>query len=129
MTAPDTHLAQRARELYGKAAERLDPAVGARLQAARLHALAAAHAGERRHFGSGARWLIPSGACAAVVLAAVTLWQPMQPSMPAGTAGTAQGSDLDNELPPDAAQTDPVLYQNLDFYGWLASTDQTAGRH
>ena len=84
MSAHDTHLAQRAHELYGNAAERLDPAVGTRLQAARLRALTAAHAGERRHFGSGARWLIPSGACAAVVLAAVTLWQPMQPPLPAG---------------------------------------------
>lgn len=129
MTVHDTRLAQRAHELYGKAAERLDPAIGTRLQAARLHALAAAHAGERRHFGSGARWLIPGGACAAAVLAAVTLWQPMQTSQPAGTAGTTQSSDSDNELPPDAAQTDPVLYQNLDFYGWLASSDQPTGRH
>jgi hypothetical protein len=26
-------------------------------------------------------------------------------------------------LPPDADKTDPVLYQNLDFYTWLAAAD------
>jgi hypothetical protein len=42
-------------------------------------------------------------------------------------AGSAD--DLDNELPPDADKTDPNLYQNLDFYGWLASTSShTAAR-
>ena len=30
---------------------------------------------------------------------------------------------MDNELPPDADKTDPNLYQNLDFYGWLAAND------
>lgn len=131
MTAPDTRFAQRARELYGKAAQQLDPAVSAHLRSARLRALAAAHADGRRHVGVGARWLLPSGACAAIVLAAVALWQPAQQSrIPHANDGVAssQSSDIDNELPPDAAQTDPKLYQNLDFYGWLASNDRNIGK-
>jgi len=123
MTAPDDHIAQRARELYDRAAQRTDPAIGARLHTARLHALAAAHDGERRH--AGARWLLPSGACAVIVLAAVTLWQPLQQSRRPVPANTAQGSEIDNELPPDAVQNDPQMYQNLDFYGWLASNGHT----
>jgi hypothetical protein len=35
----------------------------------------------------------------------------------------SSADDLDSELPQDADKTDPNLYQNLDFYGWLASTD------
>lgn len=125
MTAPDNHLAQRAHELYDRAAQQLDPEVHARLHTARLHALAAAHEGDRHRLGVGARWLLPSGACAVIVLAAVTLWQPLQQSRSPASASAAQGSEIDNELPPDAAQNDPQLYQNLDFYGWLASNDRT----
>ena len=131
MTAPDTQFAQRARELYDRAARQLDPAVSARLRSARQSALAAAHEGGRQHAGTGTRWLLPGGAFAVIVLAAVTLWQPLQPSRmqaPGSTMAGSQGSDIDSELPPDAVQTDPKLYQNLDFYGWLASNDSTTGR-
>ncbi|MEO8748172.1 MAG: hypothetical protein ABI379_11050 [Rhodanobacter sp.] len=130
MTAPDTRFTQRARELYDRAARQLDPSVSARLHSARLNALAAAHEDGRRHARTGARWLLPGGAFAVIVLAAVTLWQPLQPSRmetPTSAMAGSQGSEIDNDLPPDAAQTDPKLYQNLDFYGWLASTDSTAG--
>jgi hypothetical protein len=34
-----------------------------------------------------------------------------------------QSAEVDNELPPDADKTDPNLYQNLDFYGWLAANN------
>ena len=130
MTVPDTRLAQRAHELYGKAAQQLDPAISARLRSARLHALATAHEGGRQHAGTGTRWLLPSGAFAVIVLAAVTLWQPLQQSgIPStGAVAGAPGSEIDSDLPPDAAQTDPKLYQNLDFYGWLASNDRNIGK-
>jgi hypothetical protein len=32
----------------------------------------------------------------------------------------------DSDLPPDADSADPTLYQNLDFYGWLAANDTSA---
>jgi len=35
----------------------------------------------------------------------------------------------DNTLPPDPEQADPNLYQNLDFYGWLAANDSQPPTH
>ena len=72
------------------------------------------------------RWLIPTGALAAMALAVMMVWQPL-PHAPAPSANQAAGSapqDVDNELPPDAEQVDPGLYQNLDFYAWLAANDR-----
>lgn len=121
MNTPDTRFARRARELYRAAAQQIDPATSAQLRAARARALAAPRRGEHRQ---GARWLIPGGAFAAIAFAAVMAWQPLTQLTPhpaAAISGTA--SDTDADLPPDADQTDPKLYQNLDFYGWLAAND------
>ena len=120
---------QRARELYHEAAQRIDPVTAGRLRAARREALAAAQAPQRHT----ARWLIPTGAFAAIALAALMVWQPLPhraPSPPTQVANATDASaDLDNELPPDADKTDPNLYQNLDFYGWLAANNsQPANR-
>ncbi len=126
MTSPDEHFEQRARELWREAAQRIDPATAGRLRAARRQALETAKAPAHR----AVRWLIPTGAFAAIALAAMMVWQPL-PQHHATTAMHASGTidDLDSELPPDADKTDPNLYQNLDFYGWLASTDShTAAR-
>ncbi|WP_449429116.1 hypothetical protein [Rhodanobacter umsongensis] len=116
-------LEQRARELYHEAAQRIDPVTAGRLRAARREALAAAQAPQRH----AARWLIPTGAFAAIALAALMVWQPLPhrtATNPARMANAAdQSTDLDSELPPDADKTDPNLYQNLDFYGWLAAND------
>jgi hypothetical protein len=116
-------LEQRARELYHEAAQRIDPATAGRLRAARRQALATVHA-PRHHT---ARWLIPTGAFAAIALAALMVWQPLprhtDASTSQATSPTDASADLDNELPPDADKTDPNLYQNLDFYGWLAAND------
>jgi len=123
---PDQRLEQRARELWHEAAQRIDPATAGRLRAARRQALDAAQAPARR----AVRWLIPTGAFAVIALAAMMVWQPLPPPH-AATAMHAAGSvdDVDNELPPDADKADPNLYQNLDFYGWLASTSShTAAR-
>jgi hypothetical protein len=121
MNSLDKHLAQRARELYHEASQRVDPVTAGRLRAARRHALAAAQA--PKHHAT--RWLIPTGAFAAIALATLMVWQPVPHdtvtssnraiSMPGSSA------DMDTELPPDADKTDPNLYQNLDFYGWLAA--------
>jgi len=108
---------QRARALYREAGRHLDPATTGRLRAARRHALESAQAPTRQL----ARWFIPSGAFAVVALAALMVWQPL-PHAPATAAHPAAiDTSADIDLPPDADQTDPVLYQNLDFYGWLAA--------
>ena len=123
MTSPDTRLAERARELYRAAATHVDADTRSRLRDARVRALAAADAPAH-----GTHWLLPGGALAAIALAALMLWQPLpRGAAPAvGAANTA--TDADSDLPPDAEQADPMLYQNLDFYGWLAASNTTASR-
>lgn len=115
----DQRLQQRARELYREASRRVDPATAGRLRAARRQALDSA--GKPSHQVS--RWLIPSGAVAVIALASLMLWQPLPQGSGRPAAAVDTAADLDNELPPDADKTDPVLYQNLDFYTWLASAD------
>lgn len=125
---PDNTFEQRARSLYREASQRLDPATAGRLRAARRRALEVAQA-PRQHTH---RWLIPAGAFAAIALAALMVWRPLPHQgggpMHVTASSAAADTDLDNELPPDAAQTDPDLYQNLDFYGWLAANNQPARR-
>ncbi|TAL71939.1 MAG: DUF3619 family protein [Rhodanobacter sp.] len=120
MKTSDETFARQARTLYHTAAQRLDPALAARLRTARREALA----GTARPARRVARWLVPSGACAAIALAAVLSW-PTMPLTDAGVAGSTasanQTTEADNLLPPDPEQADPNLYQNLDFYGWLAA--------
>ncbi|MFA6230127.1 MAG: hypothetical protein WC617_08095 [Rhodanobacter sp.] len=112
---------RRSRELYREAARRIDPVTAGRLRAARRHALEAAQAPAR----SNVRWLIPTGAFAVLALAAMMVWQPMPSHQAVPTQQSASASgELDNDLPPDADHTDPNLYQNLDFYGWLAANDR-----
>ncbi len=122
-TEHDRPLEQRARELYHEAARRIDPATIAQLRIARREAMQRA----RSPVHHGVRWLIPTGAFAVIALAAMMVWQPL-PTRHAPVAAPLQAvndtsADLDNELPPDADKTDPNLYQNLDFYGWLAAND------
>ena len=128
MNTPDNRFVQRARDLYRAAAEQVDADTSARLRAARMRAMATPRAAESR---SGVRWMVPGGAFAAIALAAVLLWQPLTHLPPAPSAGVAGStfsrSDADADLPPDADQTDPALYQNLDFYGWLAANDRPTG--
>lgn len=128
MTTPDKPFEQRARELYLDAARQLDPATAGRLRAARREALAAAE----KPVHHATRWLIPSGACAAIALAAVLAWPSLPRSgTPAPTAAStmASATENDNTLPPDPEQADPNLVQNLDFYGWLAANDTSPPSH
>lgn len=126
-TLSDAQLEQRARALYRKASQHLDPATAGRLRAARRHALDATQT-QTRHV---VRWLVPTGAFAVLALAALMMWQPPShapsaapsPSMQTATAGVSASPQADNVLPPDADKVDPSLYQNLDFYGWLAAND------
>ncbi|MFK2932654.1 hypothetical protein ISP14_17875 [Dyella agri] len=130
----DKPLEQRARTLYHEAARRIDPTTAGRLRAARREALAGTQHGHRPHHL--ARWLVPSGACAMIALAALLAWPsaPRPTAEAPATAATAaaaagNGSETDNALPPDPEQADPNLYQNLDFYGWLAANDSQPPTH
>jgi hypothetical protein len=118
----DHQLGQRARQLYQQAAQHIDPDTAARLRVARREALRESDTA-RSHV---TRWLIPTGAIAVIALAALMMWQPARQhhaTIPMQASGSSTGTDLDSELPPDADQADPNLYQNLDFYGWLAAND------
>lgn len=116
-------------DLFREASQRIDHVTAGRLRAARREALDAARSPQRHT----ARWLIPAGAFAAVALATLMVWQPRSPGpAPANPAvnPTEQAMDVDNDLPPDAEKNDPNLYQNMDFYKWLAannSPDNAAG--
>lgn len=123
----DHELEQRARQLYKQAAQQLDPHTASRLRAARRAALRVAEAPS----ASIARWLIPTGAFAVLALASVMMWPSLQQnraSAPTQAIGSS-ATELDNELPPDADQTDPNLYQNLDFYSWLAANNNQPASH
>lgn len=124
MTDPDK-LAHRARALYLDASRQLDPAAADRLRAARRQALAAG-----RPAPWASRLLLPAGAFAVLALATLMVWQPLRhaDSAPTHAASAAPSNDADNELPPDADSADPQLYQNLDFYGWLAANDRAKAR-
>lgn len=127
MNAPDNHLERRARELYREAARQLDPATTARLHAARRAALAGADGSSLAQ--RLLQLLLPAGAFAAIAFAALMLSSPVQGPTGKAVAGFSPVTEADGELPPDAAAADPALYQNLDFYGWLAKNgDSQASR-
>jgi ferric-dicitrate binding protein FerR (iron transport regulator) len=126
MNSSDKQFEKRARALYQEAAQRVDPVTAGRLRAARRTALQAAttHASVRHR----TRVLLPVGALAAMALAALMIWQPA-PRSPTDTnqqAATATVAEPDNELPPGADSADPGLYQNLDFYSWLAANNSSS---
>lgn len=124
MTSPDERIEQRARALYQQAGDTLDPAMARRLRTARRDAL---QQPARTSLGA-ARLLVPAVAFAAVALAALMVWQPYRDSAEPARQVAPAASRIslatdDSELPPDADSADPNLYQNLDFYGWLAAND------
>ena len=126
MNSSDKQFEKRARALYQEATQSVDPVTAGRLRAARRTALQAATAPTTSHHR--ARVLLPVGALAAMALAALMIWQPTpQPN----NDGTQQGAAItvaeqDNELPPGADRADPGLYQNLDFYSWLAANNDSS---
>ena len=128
MTPDPDKFARRARTLYLDASRQLDPAAAARLRTARRQALAAARPARPRLVP---RLLLPAGAFAVLALATLMIWQPLRPAghAPPRAASSTAASDADNDLPPDPDSADPQLYQNLDFYGWLAANDRGPARH
>jgi len=124
---PET-LVRRARTLYQEASRQLDPATAGRLRAARRQALEALHPASPR---LASRLLLPAGAFAVLALATLMIWQPLRHADQASphAASAVPATDADSDLPPDADSADPQLYQNLDFYGWLAANDRTKAQH
>jgi hypothetical protein len=123
MNSSDKQFEKRARALYQEAAQRIDPVTAGRLRAARRTALEAANGQSSHH---RARVLLPVGALAAMALAALMIWQPSPRqtpnNVPAAAMATASEQDIE-QLPPGADKADPGLYQNLDFYSWLAANE------
>lgn len=117
-STPATRIQDRARELYRRAGPQIDVATAARLRAARRKALDSSTSTQQRHL----RWMVPAGACAMVALAVLTVWQPLHRPTPVAVTAPALSQPASTDvLPPDADQADPSLYQNMDFYAWLAS--------
>jgi hypothetical protein len=127
MNSSEKKIEQRARALYVQATHQVDPVTAGRLRAARRTALAAPTASHHR-----ARVLLPVSALAAVALAVLMIWQPAPRTGDTPTpinSATAQNADQDTALPPGADKADPALYQNLDFYSWLAANDSSQTKH
>jgi hypothetical protein len=109
----DSELVKLAREIHSQACASVDARMHARLAAARRNAIMAARAPSSRRV-----WLPAAGAMAACALAVgVIFWRPAPAPSPAQTRQVAPG---DVELPLDADNQPMDLYQNLDFYQWLA---------
>jgi len=104
MTRPDP-LAARARALFERAADGLDPAMAGRLRQARRDALQGG-----RRAPATTRWL-PAGAFAAAVLTlGLAWWLPPRPVADSPTGDGLSGQEVD-EL---------VLAEDADLYVWLA---------
>lgn len=110
-------LAHRARGLFDSAASGVDAATAARLRNARHAALQPRHA-------PITRFLLPAGAFAAAALALGLVWHP-HAGAPATPAVTVASTGSDSLAAADAADLD--LYQNLDFYDWLATQPRQPG--
>ena len=111
------NLATRARTLFRDACNDIDGATLQRLRQARRAALAAPPASRLP------KLLLPAGALAMSVLAATLVWQdPMTTVSPAGEDFTIAATIGDTAVPDD----DVDLYDNLDFYTWLATQPSVA---
>jgi hypothetical protein len=119
MNSSDKPFEQRARASYQEAMQSIDPVTAGRLRAARRTAIEAATVQASPHHR--ARVLLPVGALAAMALAALMVWQPSP--QPDGKQVVAVEPQDNEYLPPEADKADPGLYQNLDFYSWLAAND------
>jgi len=109
----DRELVMRAQEIYLEACANVDARTHAQLAAARRNAMTAARAPSHRRV-----WLPAAGAMAACALAVgVIFWRPASAPAPAQNPQTALS---DADLPLDADNRQMDIYQNLEFYQWLA---------
>ncbi len=115
----DLELMRRARALHEHACEHIDTATRAKLAAARREALAA-----RDRHSHRAIWLSAASAMAACALVIGVVWFKPQPGETSSTPQMQAAAASDAELPLDADAQQLDLYQNLDFYQWLARQPQ-----
>jgi hypothetical protein len=119
---------RRARVLYREASHAIDPATAGRLRAARRTALETT---QKPAQPRGVRMLLPTGAIAAIALAVLMAWSPMQNrenDALQAQMNVAKVIDADGDLPPDPDNADPGMVQNLDFYDWLASNNNSSSQ-
>lgn len=119
---------RRARALYREASHAIDPATAGRLRAARRTALEAAQTSVQPR---RVRMLLPTGALAAIALAVLMAWSPVQNrdnDALQAQMNVAKLIDADSDLPPDPDNADPGMVQNLDFYDWLASNNSSSSQ-
>lgn len=111
----DSVFISKVKNTLDQSADALDAKTRARLRAARRAAFAQAPA--PRVFSP--RWLVPAGAVAALaVVAALGLWW-TPPAAPPPMAASVEEAEL-------LFATDNLeLYQNLDFYKWLAAKERS----
>lgn len=107
---------RKARALYRQSCHALPPQSRKALQGARLNAIAT------RPRGVARRMLMPAGALAASALALVIGWsfvpQAQQATLQANRYTTASTHT------PDSDNDNAELYQDLEFYRWLAAQDE-----
>lgn len=115
----DRAVETRAREIFKNACAHVDARTGARLAIARREALDTAGQPSHRRV-----WLPAAGAIAACALALGVVWFHAGPASAPAVHIPAQGPTIaaatDTGLPSDADAEQLDLYQNLDFYQWLA---------
>lgn len=96
--------------------KQLDQATRQQLARVRRAALdEAEHARSRRP-----RWLLPVGAAAAAAVAAVLVW-PRSPTLPEMATEDIDRIDMEIML----AEENLELYEDLEFFEWLESTDES----
>jgi hypothetical protein len=109
----DTHLEQRAKELFDASVENLDGPTRAKLAQARNRALAS---GERPGFATllmPSRLIAAVGAAALAAVAVLAIWQGgAAPDRPVEMAAL---NDLELLLAPDEFE----MLEELEFYAWL----------
>lgn len=120
---PGSRLEQRSRELFDDSVASLDARTRSRLNQARQVALDAA----RGHASGPARWLLPIGSAAALVLVVLTSLQFMRPDNevpvmdePGVVASTVD--DLEILISTDELE----MLKDVEFYAWL-ETQQGVG--
>ena len=106
----------RIKTLLDRSTNTLDARTRARLQAARRRAIAQIGAPP---IWTLSRWLLPVGVAAALaVVGVIGLWW-LQPGAPPSMAATLEDAEL------LFAADNLDLYQNLDFYRWLAAKERS----
>lgn len=118
MNTPANQFEQRARELFVQSCDQLDANTRMRLREARNNALAGKSPRRKSHM------LLPAGAMAASVLALAITWH--YGGMPRTRHASGQTTTASTQAAPDNADVD--MYDDLDFYRWLAQQPAVAER-